>query len=531
MATKLYSRQGGNLQGIGIQQPLQPDTTKAKILADVSSTIKSMADANYELGKSELINSVIDNAYQIAPDNLDKFDELIKSNLEKSTADIPNKWREDVLLGAKPKVDAIRSKVIDNVNAKINQEYVDNIKATGDRAFAEQLDANNMLMRAIINEDKEALDIARQYDSSTKNTLYKISGAKDYKGSYIIGDASLRSMLETGQFNKLDAAKYAIDQMSLEELKSFDQRTFQDKSAFMDAYGVNDKTYVDIEKHITSRLKALGDEEKRIITAQTQYNAARLMVSFNEDELDALDDSALPDDFKSKLKDIVDDYEDANVNRAFVDDGFLSAVKAMEPIFMDSGNVNDPEHNKKLLESGLNVLGYVNKVGSATGMDDDEKAELQRALYEGIVSQEFSDAMKPLYSDCKLNDILNTYGWVTGDMIIGEQFLRKIKEQKDPFYLQHDDDIIEALKAQASTVIKEAFAYAAIGDIESAQKRLQAGNEELIKTSYSKIIPAWEFDRMERELRHGKKPIINILGMTLEFQGYDAHDVLVKTSI
>lgn len=531
MAQKLYNRQGGNIQGIGVQQPLQPDMTKAKIVGQVGNTLETLATKNYELGKAELISSTIDNAYQIAPDNLAKFDELIQDNLTKATDNIPEKWREDVLLAAKPKVDARRKNVIDNYTKKLNDEFISNVLATGDQGMRDQMDANQTAFTAIVQQDKDGLQVARAFDAQTRRKLYELSQAKDYKGNYIIGDKAMRSMMENGQFNKLETAKYNIEQMSLDELKDFDKTTFQDKNAFIEAYGINDETYTDIEKVITGRLKALGDEEKRIVTAQNQFNAARMIVDFNEEELDKLDDSALPKDFKKNIKSAIEDFDNIPVNAAFADDSFLNSVKELESVFMDTGNGKDLEHNKELLQAGINALNNISNFASTVGMDADDKAHITRALYEGLASQEFANTMKPLYSDSRLNDVINNYAYASGDYLIGEPLYRKLRQQKDPFALQHTNDIERAMKATASNVIKEAFALAALGRFDEAQQRISQGNEEVIRISYSKIIPKWEFKRMEDELKAGKKPMITIGGKTLLFKGYDANDVLVETKL
>lgn len=526
MATKLYTRQGGNLQGIGIRQPLQPDMTKTKILADVSSTFKAMADKNFALGKAELISSVIDNAYQLAPSDPAKFDELIQSNLQKSTADIPNKWREDVLLTAKPKVDATRQKVIQNNIDNLNEEFKTNVLGRNDRLMLEQEDANNLRITAIINEDKDALNSAIAYGNKIEHEMNLLANTTDIKGSYIIGDKATRSMLESGQYNKVDAAKAAINQMDLQTLIDFDTRTFQDREAFKKAYGVTDESYDDISTYITNRRKAMGDEEKRVILAQNQFNAARMVADFSEEELDNISDDAVSKDFKNNIRKAHKKYE-GTVNAAFTDDGFLASIQALEDVVMDTG-ATDPEHNKALLDTAVEALANINTFAGASGMDEKSQAELQRSLYEAISSQEFADSMKPLYSPSMLNSVMSQAtdrmkGFVSGS---------KAVEIKDPFIGQHHDrSIPRALENKASLIIQEAIALSAAGNYEAAQERLKTGNKELIRLNYSGVISDFEFDRLEEDLELKRPAYFTRGGKTWEFMGYDSKDALFKTKM
>lgn len=522
MATKLYSRQGGNIQGKEILRPIGPDMTKAKILGDVSATFKTMADQNYELGKAQLINSVIDNAYQTAPADLAKFDELIKSNLEKSTESIPNKWREEILLGIKPKVDAMRAKVIDNALEKADNERINNALEYSNQSLADYTDATNAQFQALENGDKEALRIAMEYEAKTRKNLQTLAGLTDRKGNYIIGNKSMRDAMASGNYGKVDVAKQRINNMSLEQLTNFDNTTFQDRAGFKKAYGITDKEYDDIEKYIASRRKALGDEEKRIIKAQTEFNLARMAQAetYNEQELDDLD---IPNDIKKAYKKAHKKYEGA-VNPALANDGFLASMAQLEGIINDT-DITDPDHNMKLLASAADVLANINAFAGMTGLDTDKTNQLQRSLYESIVSQEFADAMKPLYADNRVYALMQQTLSNLGNKGA------KSNIENDPFLNQTDAEITKAMKNTAVKIIQQATALAATGNYDAAQEVINNGNKQLIHINYSKILSPWEFANLERKLKNNEPALFTRNGKTWEFLGYDNKDALFKTKM
>lgn len=556
MATKLYSRQGGNLQGIGIQQPLQPDMTKAKILGDMSVMAKEMADKNFALGKLELINSTIDNAYQIAPTDLNKFDELIQSNLQKSTADIPNKWREDVLLTAKPKVDAMRAKVIQNTIDKQDAELKLNATSTFNRYDLQTADSNTAVFRSLVSQDTDAYKAANAYAQQNQKMMSHLATLTDSKGNYIIGTESLRSSLANGTYGKVDTAKNVINELSLEELKKFDDTTLQDRAGFKKAYGITDKEYDDIVKYVAQRRKDMGDEEKRIVKAQTEMNLARMVQSeaYNEQELDDMD---IPEDVKKMYKKAHRKYE-GKINPILANDGFLAAFSTLESIAKDSES-DDPNHNMELLFAAGQALEQLNTIANVSGLSTEKKNQLQRSLYETVASQEFANILKPIFTDSALyQEIQDATAYVqeteqlfdASDIKSPEdlQRIRNINKsarttaeeraksaisasKRNVFNTTVSANVKREMKKYATDIISSACAYAAAGNYEMAQKIISDGNRELIKLRYSNIITDAEWTSMENALKNNEPAIFNSNGQVWYFQGFDAKDAFFKTKI
>lgn len=522
MATKLYNRQGGTLRGIDIRQPMSPDLTGAKIVSRVAIETRKIADENYALGKSELINSVIDNAYTTAPSDPKKFDELVQDGLKKGVQDIPFKWQEEILQEIKPKVDATRQKVVQNTINRLDREHTDNVLATLSNIQLRMEDSNNLLINGIINQDSDAVKIAKAYDTKNRNSALKLSGLKNIKGSYIIGDKATRDVLATGQYGKLQAFQNAVNQLDLESLKSFDDTTFQARDQFKEAYGIDDVLYEKMGDYVAKRRKALGDEEKRIIKSQQEMNAAAMFNSdmYNEEELESYD--FIPNDFKKQIKKAHKKYE-GKINPVLADDSFLASVKDLEEIA--TFRVISPEDNEKLLMAGVRVLENMNKMGQMTGWDENKLANMQRSLYETVGSQAFADAIAPLYSDSKINDILSSTARRMVNIEDVAQFGGDPQSVvKDDFVFMGSSELDRAMKAKASEIIQEVFALAALGRTDLVHQRISDGNKELVRLNYSKVIPEWTFDELERKLEKGKPALVEINGRVWEFQGYDSKD-------
>lgn len=528
MAQKLYQRQGGNLQGMNIINPPAPDLTAAKNLSVISTEFGRMASDNFTMGQAELINSVIDKAYTTAPDDPKKFDDLITAGLKKGFENIPSEWQDKIKYSIDPKVKATRAKVVNNRLDAEEQKYTQNVLDTADRYTVQAQDANNLIMQSLINGDKESLQVAMAYGAKTAQSLQAIGGAKTAKGSYVIGDKATRNLLLSAQYDKVDTAKRFINNMDLETLKEFDTKTFQDRKGFTKAYGLDEKGYDTLDTYIKQRRKALGDEEKRTITAQNQFNAARMVVDYNEDELSALADSDLPRDFKKNIRKAHKKY-DGTINPALSDDSFLTAAVELGKVINDPYPDDDPEHNKKLLDLGVQTLDGINNLAGFGAWSDDKQANMQRSLYESIANQEFANAIRPIYSESAINDVLSQTArqmQSIEDVVTFASDPRSVV--KNDFIFAQSPDIQKAVKAHASNVIQETFALAAAGQYDLAQKRIKDGNKEIIRLKYSKVIPEWTFNDLEAKLERKEPALHEINGKIWEFQGYTAKDAVFK---
>ena len=92
MAIKLYQRQNPTIQGIGIIQPQQSNMGSqiASGLNTYANKIQRAAEDNFALGKAQVINDITTQAYEIAPDDVAKFNELVEKGLQKSFKGLPD---------------------------------------------------------------------------------------------------------------------------------------------------------------------------------------------------------------------------------------------------------------------------------------------------------------------------------------------------------------------------------------------------------------------------------------------------------
>lgn len=526
MATKLYNRQGGNLQGMDIRQPMSPDFTGAKIVGAIASETRKIADENYALGKSELITSIIDNAYNTAPDNLQKFDELVQDGLKKGVDGIPFKWQEEILREIKPKVEVQRAKVVINVNNRLDAERKAGVSEKFNALVPRMDDANTFQINAIINDDKENIELGQIYISQLRDNGAKLGSMKDMKGNYIIGDKATRDALATGQYNKVQIAKFELEKIGEEQLKHFYNNALQDRDRFMKAYGVDAKGYENIRSHTEKIIKQYDKEYEFKRRSQQEMNFAAMVNSslYNEEELDTYE--FISDDLKKKIKKARKKYE-GKIYTSFADDSFLDAVSALQEVVEFNGS------NEELLSKGVDVLEKISTIGQANGWDDATMAEMEHHLYNTLANQEFANAMKPLYADSRIRTVLTENSPDRYEMEERYKNLsvlerRELAQQAKFDNWQINESDKKGLKSLSRRVIAEAFALAEAGQYDLAQKRIADGNKELIKYSYGKIVPPYEWERLEKELETGKPAILMINGMPWEFQGYDSNDAIFK---
>ncbi|MCQ2608543.1 MAG: hypothetical protein MJ197_07655 [Bacteroidales bacterium] len=563
---KLYQRQNVQLQRGQIYQPDKKPSIGAAIANFGAAALDKIAKDNFALGHANLVNSIITTAYESNPTDLKRFNEMVESGILKSTKNLPGDMARKIRSDAETKALAlnkqIKSNMIKAANAELQnktQTAVDDITGNGPMGMRS---LNDSMMESFINRDEEGAAATRQLWNLQHQRLSNLAEVKNASGDFVIGKETERNMYKQGLFGKTDSFRSAIEKLSKDGLKSFDEEVFQNKEKFMEAYNIDMGTYDDLEKIMKARRKAFDAQDKREIKSQDYFTLSRLS-AISDAELADVEtrDSVTPETIEmikkaKKAAQKAGASESAAYNFGDQNEGFLAAIMEMQDV-VTSKDDGSPEYADKLLQSAAKVDNTLTKMFNA-GLSEDATQLLRRGLTESISSQDFaavldtsdssfiSELTRGAYNDFdtrmsqKESEIRKKYGsnlnpfqerqmaeelrnipTRTGSRVnVGQGYEMSLPEISE--------NTKKALKAYASEVYNVAMIQAAQGDYEGAMQTRADGNRELIYMKYGQWIPRHQFANLESELKAGRKAYITIGNSQYEYLGVSQNDIIVK---
>ena len=563
---KLYQRQNPLLQRGQIIQPEKQPSIGAAFAKFGADALDKVAKDNFALGHANLVNSIITTAYEANPTDLKRFNEMVQSGIEKSTKNLPGDMSRKIRLDAETKARALNKQIQNNMIKKANAEQekkvrtaIDDITGYGPMGMQS---LNSALMDSFINKDEEGAAATRELWNLQHKRLQNLAEVKNANGSYVIGKEAERNMYKQGMMGKTDAFRAAIEQLPKDGLKNFDADVFQNKEKFMEAYGIDNKTYGEMEKIIKDRRKAFDASDKREIKSQDYYRLSQLS-AIGDDELADIEtrDSVTPEtiDLIKKAKKAAKSAgasESAAYNFGDQNEGFLAAIMEMQDV-VTSKDDGSPEYADRLLQAGAKADRAITNMNKA-GLSDDATQLLRRGLTESISSQDFAAVLDTSDSsfiseltrgakndfDSRMSDreakIREKYGPNPNPM----QQRQMVEELKriptrtgdkinigmglDMRYPEISENTKKALRSYASQIYNAAMIQAAQGDYEGAMQIRADGNRELIYMKYGQWIPRHQFAELERKLQNKEKAFITIGNSQYEYLGVSQNDIIVK---
>lgn len=563
---KLYQKQNPQLQRSQIIQPEKQASIGAAVANFGAAALDKVAKDNFALGHANLVNGIITTAYESNPTDIKRFNEMVQDGIKKSTKNLPGDFARKIRMDAETKARALNKQIQNNIVKAANAELkkktmvgVDDITGNGPMSLSS---LNAAMMDAFINRDEEGAATTRQLWDLQHQRLANLAEVQDANGNYIIGKESERNMYKQGLFGKIDAFRGAIEGLSADGLKKFDEEVFQNKEKFMEAYSVDFKTYDDMENLIKARRKAFDSQDKREIKAQDYFTLSQLS-AIDDDQLADIESrgTASPETIEL-IKKAKKQAKKAGANEAAAynfgdqNEGFLAAIMDIQEV-VNSKDDGTPEYADRLLQAGARADEAITKMYNA-GLSEDATQMLRRGLTESIASQDFAAVLDTSDSsflseltrgakhdfDSKMAEkeaeIRKKYGpnpnpiqerqmveelraipsWQSeGDPIVGG---------RTPRTIEISDNTKKAMNAYASQVFNAAMIQAAQGDYEGAMKTRADGNRELIYMKYGQWIPRHRFEELESDLKNGRKAYITLGNSQYEYLGVSQNDIVVK---
>lgn len=445
-------------------------------------------------------------------------------------------------------VDAAHKKYISDNNEKLKagaKTLLDSFK------FAMPDDIANYMYQQTLPEEERDMEIVGRVENNLTQ-IDELLERKDINGNYIFSESDRKNRASIAS-DIVSGAKIFVSEMNLEQLKKWDENTFQREREFRNKYNLSKEDYDKLDAYVKNRRKELDKEDERQIKTQAAFNLADILaVTDADNRLDELkNEGVLPE----KLINMVGELNKKAIETKWYDPdkqsdsmAFIDAISEMGKEL--GGSDGSLDSMLKGIESTANLLSKLYDKRDITNMSDEQFETIrnyaQLALKDKTFNERFlmdlsawTDAIK---SDIRLNP--DNYP----ENYLEEFESEEEKAQKKGTFTPTEQKMISAktgyntLKAwftdyntqSNAKILADKVAADALSDIE---KQISLGNMDSAVAIYNRAkydyakaynsfwIPGDEFDRMQRELEDGKKPIYFHKGVAWEYLGVNGPTV------
>lgn len=553
MAFKLYQRRGQMLQGKSIEMPEKeniPTNSFGDMFDKISKTTAKLSAENSALGRAELINGVLNTAYEQASDNPKRFNELIKSGFEKGLNGLDEKTKKDIYTAANDKVKLLQIKVGNNLNKRLDAENTQKIlNLANDTLYGAGglMDINEQIAFSIQTEDSPQ-KIQKLIEQKNKNIarLKSFANAKNMKGGYVIGSAKMRAAMVNPALGMYDTILNSLEGMDIEALKEYDERTFQNKKGFMEATGLNEKDYGKLNNVIKKQRKSLDEKDKRETRQQSYYNALNYVYTLDPDTLETIKDQIGKENYKS-LNELLDLDNRHDFNKALIIPEDANRLGQFNTIVKVLGSKNDgtEEYLDNLLKATVKASRALDDFSVEYGSSKESVLTMKKALVNSAVNQEYADALNMLTDqETALGQEIANYIPERMKQIKSARNLGSVPEPEiDIDYIGLKKRGLESRRKESTAIasntvakaINQAMTLYDTNDPEQTdmiwqqiKKIREEGNKAIIRNNVSNIIPPNEMDRLEKTLNEGKPALFEYNGSVYEFLGFGRNNIFYK---
>lgn len=559
----LYNRHGVSYSGMDIKQPEKEKNTLGAVFDAISKTTENLAKQNYALGKAEVINSVTQTAYETAPDDPKKFNELINSGFEKGLQGLDDNTKKAVLEAANDKVKLLQARVGTNLNKKLdkeNSERVINLANQTLNGVGGLLDNNRQLVNALMVGDLELTDkLVKQRDENYRK-LENYANATNMRGSYILGKNAAKNMRQTSEEGMISALRDEMYNMSYEELKNFDESTFQDRKRFMLKTGLSDKGYSTFEREITSRRKALSDEKKREVVDKAYFDTFHMTSDYNPETMAEIKASGALGDKYDDFEKLINETQEINSGKEKVkrqgnnalrlseDEQMIAEFGQILPVLASTDDGSE-DYKGKLLAAFSQAQRGINVIRKKNGISEERAQIIDRMLTEATTNQMFADALhysfgegtlarefvenagmpkKGVFDQFGAGGIKKAIDFISPETGKTLSYINDVLSRNREYdYLINEQTREKANKIAMETVTQMSHAINN-EDYAMVQKLGEELNKELLKLKYEFAINPQEFTRLEKQLTEGKHAYFTYGNTVYEFLGFGSKDIFVE---
>lgn len=492
--------------------------------------IKS-ATQNFELYATTTANAEAQKAYQKFKNNPIALANAL-SKLPEMFSDLPESIRNDL----KTKLDNNAISLVQKAQA--NQE----------RAIAKQ---NKALAHA--NATLNMTQLADDYFNVLRYITAPEGGKRPgdlaiYKAHRAELEALTKMTDENGnpifsetQRNKMlmpkDAAlagfKQFINRPELDDLKQWDTAVFQNRDKFKADTGIDDDTYDAMETALTKRIKQLADDKVREVHGQAYYDQVNLITEPTELNIekaksyDFTDDKAIDKLVTAAKETTTGAYYDPEKKTS--PNAFVQAYNTFSELMENTDDTPSPEGQAKLVGAAAEAMTQLAAVAKETNLNpeyaDRIKASIQKALTDKQAKQVLVDA--DFANRTRAQSLVLSATQTPFFAKTPTEALKKGQEQKGEYsrsalYRSAIQKATELADKRYNDDVALASMYYLAGDYDTFMKASAQADRNYDMNRASFIVrSANEWQRLQNDLASGVPALINYMGRTLEFKGFN----------
>ena len=438
--------------------------------------------------------------------------------------------------------DAVRLRAVDAAHKTYIKVNNDKIKS-GSSALLEGFkvampdDFANYLYQLTLPEDEQDLDVISQWINNTEQ-IDQLLNRRDMEGNYIFSETDRKNRANLNKY-KMQGAKTFVDGMESEQLKKWDENTFQNEKAFREMTGFDKDEYNQLDTYVKNRRKALDKNDERIIKTQAMFNTADLIKNGNDeakiDELrkntnapKALVERAV------KLNDEIIKTHWYDPDKDTDPSGLFGALAEMDEILKD--NDGSPDSLEKKIEKGLDIVETVVKNNDKLNMSDKDIQRVRNWVSNSIADSAFRNDIKEIGITEWATQIHPTFkGGAKAQDLVAMANRDKSNILSLPFATALPTKVRDSRRNannNAARAIVEALGYyERTGNKTAARNMVMDAKYNYVKDINDYWISNSDFDRLQEELKDGKKPTYFYNGILWKYNGIDGDKVIFEATI
>ena len=395
-------------------------------------------------------------------------------------------------------------------------------------------------------EDKRPLDL--DIDRANREQLRKLTTITDADGYPMFSD-SQRAKMFMPKDAILNGAKQYINRMEPEQLKAWYGNKFLDRAKFMQDMDVDDDIYDSIEQYVGKRIKWLEDDKIVKRHGQAYYDQVNLIdqpTQVNIEKAKSYDfvDGKLIDNAVKSAREITQaKYYDPT--RRTSPDAFIGSLNLLG----DAIKNNDwsVEGRERAVAQMFQTLGKLEDFAQQTNMSPEQTNALAAMIKKAVTDPEANKALNdsgiltfhnfanPMASMFNIpSNILEQTGeqykqYIIEQPDLGDITIRDVMNPANRFLAKQAINYSQIKGAQAaesianenfSKNIERAVPYYLSGDYQNYAIAVKNAWDRKAMDAASYIVKdGYEWERLLREFKEGKKPLYNYMGRMLEFKG------------
>lgn len=403
----LYERQNYSTTS-GVQTPnapIQQTNTVSSTLGFFAEESYKMAKTNYEIGKKEVLNDIVKQAYELNPYDQKAFISQVQKNFRTSIKGLPVAMQQDMFNSVNQMIDAYGKDIEKNIYNKNLNELKTNVIGSYEQASNSYTRTYQMLtddifesgitdLSKLSEEDRQARQKTFQENAFSHRKLLEVYKTAQDKAINTLTPDGTKIIKEESKFDKVGLLKSKIYNLSLDDIKAFDKNTFRDRDRFMKTLDLNDSQYTSLDTFINQTIKAKDGEREKIEQTATEYTMGMMAINADPKAMEFAK-KKYPDIFTDKFVNAMEKNSKYTANPTLVQDEDLNFLGQLQKLgelskLQNNGTI---ESDKMLFENVADTALQLNEYRTKRGSSEDTKKYMDEMLVNLVQNQAFADAV------------------------------------------------------------------------------------------------------------------------------------------